>query len=44
MYWPDARLVVEVDAYSTHSSPWAFDLVIRETPELAVAQIRRRLA
>lgn len=65
MYWPDAGLVVEVDAYSTHSSPWAFErdrrksaaladrglsvhrvtaLEIRNRPEVAVAQVRRRLA
>ncbi len=34
-YWPDQRLVVEVDAYSTHSSPWAFERDRRKSGELA---------
>lgn len=32
--WRDARLVVEVDAYSTHSSPRAFERDRRKTAEL----------
>jgi len=65
LYWPAAQLAVEVDAYSTHSSPWAFERdrrksadladrgiavhrvtaeLVRRTPELAVGQVRRRLA
>ena len=35
MYWPDAGLVVEVDAYSTHSSPWAFERDRRKSAALA---------
>ena len=34
LYWPEYRLVVEVDAYSTHSSPWAFERDRRKTAEL----------
>ena len=30
--WRDAGLVVEVDAYSTHSSPWAFERDGARTP------------
>ena len=33
-YWPESRLVVEVDAYSTHSSPWAFERDRRKTAAL----------
>ncbi len=32
--WRDAELVVEVDAYSTHSSPWAFERDRRKDAEL----------
>ena len=32
--WREARLVVEVDAYSTHSSPWAFERDRRKDAEL----------
>jgi very-short-patch-repair endonuclease len=32
--WRDAGLVVEVDAYSTHSSPWAFERDRRKDAEL----------
>lgn len=35
MYWPDARLVVEVDAYSTHSSPRAFERDRHKSADLA---------
>jgi very-short-patch-repair endonuclease len=34
-YWPDHRLVVEVDAYATHSSPRAFERDRRKGAELA---------
>jgi very-short-patch-repair endonuclease len=34
LYWPEHRLVAEVDAYSTHSSPWAFERDRRKTAEL----------
>jgi very-short-patch-repair endonuclease len=34
IYWPAHRLVVEVDAYSTHSSPWAFERDRRKSAEL----------
>jgi very-short-patch-repair endonuclease len=33
-YWPKSELVVEVDAYSTHSSPWAFERDRKKTAEL----------
>jgi very-short-patch-repair endonuclease len=33
--WRGAALVVEVDAYSTHSSPWAFERDRRKDAELA---------
>jgi very-short-patch-repair endonuclease len=33
-YWPELGLVVEVDAYSTHSSPEAFERDRRKTAEL----------
>ncbi len=33
-YWRDAGLVVEVDAYVTHSSPWAFERDRRKTADL----------
>jgi very-short-patch-repair endonuclease len=33
-YWPDRGLVVEVDAYSTHSSPWAFERDRRKSAAL----------
>jgi very-short-patch-repair endonuclease len=32
--WPDVGFVVEVDAYSTHSSPWAFERDRRKSAEL----------
>ncbi len=34
-FWREAGLVVEVDAYSTHSSPWAFERDRRKDAELA---------
>lgn len=34
LYWPRAGLVVEVDAYATHSSPWAFERDRQKTAEL----------
>lgn len=33
--WREARLAVEVDAYSTHSSPWAFERDRRKDADLA---------
>jgi very-short-patch-repair endonuclease len=33
-YWPEYRLVVEVDAYSTHSSPRAFERDRRKDADL----------
>jgi very-short-patch-repair endonuclease len=33
-YWRDLGLVVEVDAYATHSSPWAFERDRRKTTDL----------
>ncbi len=33
-YWPESRLVVEVDAYSTHSSSEAFERDRTKTAEL----------
>ena len=39
MYWPPERLVVEVDAYSTHSSPEAFERDRRKSAELAALGI-----
>jgi very-short-patch-repair endonuclease len=32
--WREQMLIVEVDAYSTHSSPWAFERDRRKTAEL----------
>jgi very-short-patch-repair endonuclease len=32
--WREQRLIVEVDAYATHSSPWAFERDRRKTAEL----------
>jgi very-short-patch-repair endonuclease len=32
--WRAQMLIVEVDAYSTHSSPWAFERDRRKTAEL----------
>ena len=32
--WRDAGFVLEVDAYSTHSSPWAFERDRRKSAEL----------
>jgi very-short-patch-repair endonuclease/predicted transcriptional regulator of viral defense system len=34
-YWPVQGLVVEVDAYSTHSSPWAFERDRRKSADLS---------
>jgi very-short-patch-repair endonuclease len=34
MYWPDHGLVVEVDGYAAHSSPWAFERDRRKAAEL----------
>lgn len=34
LYWPEQSLAVEVDAYSTHSSPWAFERDRRKGAEL----------
>ncbi len=39
-YWPDPGLAVEVDAYSTHSSPWAFERDRRKGAELEDMGIR----
>jgi very-short-patch-repair endonuclease len=33
-YWRELGLVVEVDAFITHSSPWAFDRDRRKTADL----------
>jgi very-short-patch-repair endonuclease len=41
-YWPAYRLVVEVDAYSTHSSPWAFERDRRKTADLEDQGLRVR--
>jgi very-short-patch-repair endonuclease len=41
-YWPDRKLVVEVDAYSTHSSPSAFERDRRKTTELEELGLRVR--
>ncbi len=38
--WRAAGLVVEVDAYSTHSSPWAFERDRRKDAELAMLGLR----
>ena len=32
--WREQKLIVEVDAYATHSSPWAFERDRRKTAEL----------
>ena len=37
--WREAGLVVEVDAYSTHSSPWAFERDRRKDAELTARGI-----
>lgn len=34
LYWPDHGLVVEVDGYAAHSSPWAFERDRRKNAEL----------
>ncbi len=41
-YWPAHGLVVEVDAYSTHSSPTAFERDRRKTAELEEAGLKVR--
>jgi very-short-patch-repair endonuclease len=41
-YWRQCRLVVEVDAYSTHSSPWAFERDRRKTAELEELELKVR--
>jgi very-short-patch-repair endonuclease len=38
--WRGAGLAVEVDAYSTHSSPWAFERDRRKDAELARIGLR----
>ena len=42
LYWPEHRLVVEVDAYSTHSSPRAFENDRRKAAELEDAGLTVR--
>jgi very-short-patch-repair endonuclease len=39
-HWPEVGLVVEVDAYSTHSSPGAFERDRRKTSELEDLGVR----
>jgi very-short-patch-repair endonuclease len=35
LYWPEHGLVVEIDGYSAHSSPWAFERDRRKDAALA---------